>query len=223
MSQLLGGAASPIGWSVQYLEVSACDLVEELLAWRTALGQSVRASATRAYPEQLHALLPFEAPWTRELVMACGDRWSAYLNNGVGGGDPTAAGPALAARLGVRCVAAMNAPRYGPGHQATQLWVQGPAGEPPLRYERTLAAHATDGRWTWHESGKPFDFEDTARYTSRRIRDRFDRPLLLRYLTALGIPADDDDSYGPGVVIQQFMDWPTRQETLEEARRSLAS
>ncbi|CAL8980005.1 hypothetical protein CELL_03385 [Cellulomonas sp. T2.31MG-18] len=155
--------------------------------------------------------------------MACGDRWSAYMNNGLNGGDPTAAGAALARDLGVRCVVAECTPRYGPGHQATQLWVQGPAGEPPLMYERTLAAHATDGRWTWHESGRPFQFEETNRYTVRRIRDRLDRPLLLRYLTALDIPAGDDSSYGPGVIVQQVVAWPRREQTLYEARRSLTA
>lgn len=223
VTQLLGGDASPIGWSVQYLEIGADDLVSETVTWRSEVGQAVRASASVAFPEVLLDLTPFEAPWTRELVMACGDRWSAYLNNFVNGGDPTAAGPALARRLGVRCVTATNAPRYGPGHQSTQLVVQGPAGEPPLMYERTIAAHAEDGRWSWSESGRPFEFEDTDRYAARRIRDRFDRPLLVQYLAALGIPAGDDESYGRGVIIQQVVDWPRRQETLDEARRSLVA
>lgn len=222
MTQLLGGDASPIGWSVQYLELGAPDLSEELRAWRVALGQTVRVSKPIAYPEVLQHLPPFEAPWTRELVMSCGDRWSAYLNNGVNGGDPSAAGPALALQLGTRCVTAVNTLRYGPGHQATQLWVQGPNGEPPLMYERTLSAHAEDGRWTWHESGQPFDFEETTRYAAGRVRDRLDRPRLLRYLTALGIPADDDASYGPGVIIEQVVEWPRRQQTLDEARRLLS-
>jgi len=220
MTQLLGGAASPIGWSVQYLQTPARTLVEALVTWRCELGQDVEVRPARAYPDVLHDLLPFEAPWTRELVMPCGDGWAAYLNNFVNGGDPTAAGPAMGRRLRVRCVMAEHAPLDGPGHQSTQLWVEGPDGEPPLMSERTLSATATDGRWEWHVSGRPFGFEDVTRYSARRIRDRFDRPLLLHYLRALGIPADDDAAYGPGVVLQQHVDWPRRTETLEEARRS---
>ena len=29
-----------------------------------------------------------EAPWTKELVAAHGDNWTAYLNNAISGGDP---------------------------------------------------------------------------------------------------------------------------------------
>lgn len=120
--------------------------------------------------------------------------------------------------MGVRCVAAENTPRYGPGHEGTQLWVLGPAGEPPLMYERTLSAVATDGRWEWHESGDPLAFEETNRYEARRVRQRLDRSLLMSYLAALGIPADDDDAYGPGVLIEQVVSWTRRSVSLEEAR-----
>ena len=87
--------------------------------------------------------------------------------------------------------------------------------------ERTLSAGATDGRWEWHERGRSFGFEDVSRYKARRIRERFDRPRLLEYLTALGIPADDDDAYGPGVIIQQVVHWRRRTQTLEDARHDL--
>jgi hypothetical protein len=73
----------------------------------------------------------------------------------------------------------MHAPLHGPGHAATQLWVLGPEGEAPLMYERTLAAYARDGRWSWDVSGTAQPFEQPSRYTVRRIRDRFDRPLLI--------------------------------------------
>jgi hypothetical protein len=79
----------------------------------------------------LDDLPPFEAPWTRELVLPCA-KWTAYLNNGINGGDPTAIGPAVANLLGVRCVVAQHAPRYGLGHEGTQLWVSGPHGDAPL-------------------------------------------------------------------------------------------
>jgi len=219
---LLGGAASPIGWSVQFVDVPARDLLDELVRWRTGLGHRTEVSSPRPYPDVLEDLTPFESPWTRELVLPCGDRWSAYLNNGRNGGDPTASAHAVAARLDARRVMGMHAPRHGPGHQSTQLWVHGPGGEGPSQHVRTLTADAADGRWSWYALGEPFDFEDTDRYTARRVRDRFDRSLLLRYLAALGIPADDDASYGPGVIVQELVDHPVHRETLEEARRSLA-
>ncbi len=57
-------------------------------------------------------------PWIRELSIDCGV-WTAYLNKGKDGGDPSAAAPAPAQRLKARCVMAMHAPPYGSGHAAT--------------------------------------------------------------------------------------------------------
>jgi hypothetical protein len=149
--------------------------------------------------------------------------WTAYLNNFVDGGDATAIGAMLMKRLGIRLVVGDNSPKYGPGHQATQLWVLGPDGDPPLMYRRTIAAHATDGRWTWDQSGVPFDFEHTERYSARRIRDRFDRPLLVEYLEQFGISADDDAFYGDGILVQQRVTYATRtQSLLEEAKAAIA-
>ncbi len=216
--QLLGGDASPIGWAVQYLQAPVQDVLAAIC--EAHHGTKLEVGRPHPYPGSLQTLLPFEAPCTRELIMAC-DGWTAYLNNFVNGGDATAIGPAIARAMGVRCVVAQHAPRHGPGHAGTQLWIQGPDGEPPLMYERTLNAVATDGRWQWDVTGEPFDFEDLSRYTARRIRDRLDRPLLIRYLEALGIPADDDDAYGPGILIQRKVDWPIRSQTLQEARIDL--
>jgi hypothetical protein len=219
---LLGGDASPIGWTVQYLEAPRDVIVAEIVKARREWGHVIEVVSPRPFPDVLHDLLPFEAPWTRVLAVSCG-RWTAYLNNGINGGDATAIGAALMTRLGIRLVVADSSPRYGPGHQATQLWVLGPDGEPPLMYRRTIAAHATDGRWTWDQSGVPFDFEHTERYSARRIRDRFDRTLLLDYLERFGISADDDTFYGDGILVRQQVTYETRTETLEEAKAAIVS
>ena len=128
MTRLLGGPASPIGWSVQYLDVTVDTLVAAIRDMRIASDGRVEVAPARAYPDVLLHLPPFEAPWTRELLMPCGDRWTAYLNNFVNGGDPTAIGPAMARQMHVRCVVAVHAPRYGPGHQSTQLSGRGRTG-----------------------------------------------------------------------------------------------
>jgi hypothetical protein len=221
---LLGGSASPLGWSVQYVHAPLADVLPALVDWRRGLGQDLEVSAPRPFAAALDALLPFEAPWTREVVLPCGE-WTAYLNSFVNGGDLTASAVVVAGALGVRWVGAQHAPRYGPGHRSTQLWVCGPDGAPPLYHERVLGAVAEDGRWSWDESGTPFAFEDRARYRVRRVRDRFDRALLIDYVEALGIPAGDDAAYGEGVVVQQRAAWhrerPPRTQTLAEARSDL--
>src|SRR5262245_556534 len=119
---LLGGAASPIGWSVQYLQAPTELVLAAVLNMRSNAVLTV--SPRRAYPDVLEDLLPFEAPWTRELVLPCGD-WTAYLNNFVNGGDSTAIGPAIAVRLGIRCVVARHTPRYGHGHKGTDIELHG--------------------------------------------------------------------------------------------------
>ncbi|HVF03284.1 MAG TPA: hypothetical protein VNA20_00450 [Frankiaceae bacterium] len=220
MGLLLGGVANPLGRGVQYVEAPFDATLAELLRWRRGLGKTVRVSKPRAFEEALVALTPFEAPWTRELLAPCGDRWTAYLNNFVNGGDITASAIVVAMRLGVRHVVADHSPKDR-GMAATQLWLSGPEGEPPLMYIRTVASVCEDGRWAWDARGEVQPFERTERYEARLVRERFDRPLLVEYLAALGIPADDDDAYGPGVVVTEVVPWRRRTVPLDEARREL--
>ncbi len=76
MGQLLGGSSSPIGWSVQYLQAALADVLGEIR--RIRRDRSIDVRGPRPYPGVLYDLLPFEAPWTRELVLPCGE-WTAYL------------------------------------------------------------------------------------------------------------------------------------------------
>jgi hypothetical protein len=124
----LGGSLAPIGLSISYLATNVETVLDHLLAWRTRTGKRVERSDPRPLPECAAALDPLEAPWTTELVLDCGE-WTAYLNNGISGGDPTAAAPYLSTALEVRCAVAMHSPPHGPGHAATQLWLLGPDGK----------------------------------------------------------------------------------------------
>lgn len=54
--------------------------------------------------------------------------------------------------------------------------------------------------------------------TERRGRDRFTRPMLVGYLAGLGIAVDDHAAYGRTTPIRQNVSWPTRRETLRQAR-----
>ena len=53
----------------------------------------------------------------------------------------------------------------------------------------------------------------------RLVRDRFQRGLLIEYLRALGIHADDPGWFGDGVLFQERARWERRTKTLEPARR----
>lgn len=216
---LLGGELAPIGLSVGFLRRPMRQVRDALISWRRhELGQTVAEASSTPFPECTSVLDPLEAPWTTELIVDCGD-WTAYLNNGIDGGDPTAAAPYLGVRLDCDCIVAMHAPPHGPGHASTQLWIMGPFGVPPTNAVRTIAAHAEDGQWSWHASGALQPFERPERYTARRKRDRLDRPLLVSYLEALGIRVDDDGFYGDGLGLRQIVeDERRRQESVADVR-----
>lgn len=215
---LFGGTACPLGLNVQFLQAPEAEVIASFL---DGLNTTSSTATGSSFPDAVGQLLPFQAPWTRMLTASVGD-WTALANNFIGGGDSSAPSPAIARRLGVPCVVATHAPRYGPGHAQTQLEVYGPSGKPPLMYVRAISASATDGRWAWYESGEPLPFEQTSRYTERLKRNRFDRPMLLDYLSALGIPVDDSD-YGQATVHQRAMARPSREASLDEARADYAT
>ncbi len=212
----LGGSLAPAGLWVSYLRAPIDAVVEVLTGWRTGLGQSIdRSPVTLAgLPAELE---PYESPWSREILLDCGE-WTAYLNNGIDGGDPSSAPIQLCRSLGVRMITAGHRPLRGSGHGGTHLWVLGPDGVPPLMYRRTIDVHAIDGRWRFETSGTPLDFEQPARYTARRVRDRFDRPMLIDYLAAAGVRADDPGFHQPGQLIHQRTDRPARRESASQVR-----
>lgn len=212
---LLGGELSPIGDTVSFLRRPAADVLEVINEIRA--NATVEVTEVGRLPGSARILDPMESPWTTEVVIDCGD-WAAYLNNSIGGGDITAIAPAVGKALNTVCVGAQHSQRHGPGHAATQLWLQGPDGEPPLMYVRTLSAHCQDGRWSWHTSGTIQDFEKSERYERRRIAERFDRATLAEYLEALGIWVDDPSFFGDGIAIRQIVDWSVRRQSVDEWR-----
>lgn len=195
------------------------EVLSELAAWRRdeATSRGVQ-SVAGTWPGHLNQLDPLEAPWTTELFVEHGARWTCYLNNDLNGGDPFPVVGHLSMVMETHAVIAIHQPKIPVGHASTQFQLVGPEGEPPLMYVRTVAAHAEDGRWSWHEGGEPQEYEQTDRYRARLKRNRLDRPLLLEYLSALGIDVDNDEAYGSAVVVRQRANWPTRKLTLKEAR-----
>ncbi len=221
---VLGGRLAPLGWSMGFLETPIEPASEHLRAWRNDLRISYKMTRSEAsWPDCLLALEPLETPWTSEILVSHGATWTAYLNNDISGGDPFPATSYLARILDVRWVIATHQPMTSHGHASTQLWLGGPHGEPPLNYVRTIAAHAEDRRWSWETSGQVQSFERPAAYQARKISERFNRPLLLEYLQALGVAVDDDKQYDYAVALKRRTVWrPWRRShrlTLEQARQ----
>ena len=75
------------------------------------------------------------------------------------------------------------------------------------------------GVGTWYGEQQPF--ENVDRCSERMIRKRFDRELLLEYLAAVGISADDEDFYGCGVLVAQVVSYKRVQRTADQVRQEL--
>ncbi len=216
----LGGSLAPLGLTVSFLARPTTEVCAALISWREKLAQTIQRTEPAPLPRCAEALDPLEAPWTVELLVDCGS-WTAYLNNSIAGGDPTASAPHLSTLLDCDCIVAMQVPRYGPGHATIGLSLLGPRGAKPLRNIRTIRADMTDGRWSWRAEGEVQPFEKPARYDARLVRDRLDRPLLLEYLAALGIRADDPSFYGDGIAVRQIVAHVRRRETVAESKARL--
>jgi hypothetical protein len=216
---VLGGWLEPLGWSIGFVEAPFAAVRRQLIAWRVGLGDDLTERGDLpAWPACVEALDPLEAPWTTELLVAHGSGWTVYLNNWIHGGDPAGAPTVVGGALGVRWVLATHQPMTAVGHAATVFSLGGPEGEPPLHYIRTVGAYAEDRRWSWSTLGSPLPFERTGAYRARRVRDRFDRAMLVDYLVQLGIVVDDDNAYGQATLIRQNVSWSIRRETLQQAR-----
>jgi hypothetical protein len=222
MNVVFGGGLWPIGQSVAFVELSLQATLEHYERWAENWEDlpSFRELGDAPLVDLLGALLPLEMPYRRRLLVGTAGGWTAIFDNGRGGGDPFPPASFLSRSAGVRGVAAGHTPPEQYPYPATQLHLFGPTGRPPLMYVRTINAGIFDeGRWQFEVRGTPQPFEDLERYKARRVRDRFDRVLLLEYLAALDIHADDAGWYRTGVLVTDGGSWkPSWTATLEQAR-----
>jgi hypothetical protein len=170
--------------------------------------------------DQLLRLAPLQMPAGRELLVETSGPWTMQADNSRGGGDSVSWVGYLSEVLNCRGVIASHVPASQYPYPSTQFELLGPTGEPPLRYVRTVTAGIYDeGRWTFETRGEVQPFEDLAAYGASRIRDRFDRNLLMRYLEALGIHADDPAFFRRGVLIEDLAGYKRWTMDLEQVRK----
>ena len=197
MTEMLDGGKGSVVASVGFARAPFAAALSTLLDWRRNLGASPRVTEVDGERSVVASLSPERHPWSTEAMLRCdGDDWTAYVNEGA---DPWPATSFVARRLSTDAVVAVHS--VNPPHASTQFQLIGPTGEPPRLYVRTLAAHCEDGRWKWYANGRQQPFEDPHRYSARRIKDRLNRPLLMQYLSALGIETDRSNFVGGGVII----------------------
>ena len=202
---LFGGDSWPIGYQVGFLEKPFDEVLAATRSWLKQRLEPPRETALRLQPliDHLLQLAPLQMPPGRELVVEARSRWTMHADNSRSGGDSVSWVGHLSRVLTCRGVIARHIPIKQDAYPSTQFELLGPTGEPPLKYIRTVTAGIYDeDRWRFEAHGEVQPFEELARYRAHRIRDRFDRPLLLRYLDALGISADDPAFFQSAVLFE---------------------
>ena len=221
MGPLFGGAAWPLGCEVGFLERPVRDVLGATKDWYRKLGRRWTETSLGPQPllTELLALAPLQMPARRELIVGTTGNWTMHVSNSRGGGDSIGWVGHLSGMLRCHGIAARHVPQSQDPYPSTQFEYLGPEGVPPLHYIRTVSAGIYDEeRWRFLANGPVQPFEKVDRYGARRIRDRFDRSLLIEYLAALGIRADDPDFFTAATLIDQG---PLEQQwsaSLEEAR-----
>jgi hypothetical protein len=209
---VFGGPLSPVGWSVGFLEAPFTDVADAYLRWLDELANWIlrfRPERLGRQPilDQLTRLDPLQSPPKRQLVVANGGTWTAHFTNDHLGGDSTSWVGYLTGVLGCRGVIATHIPAGQYPYPATQFSLHGPEGE----HRSVSAGVFDDGRWELEAIGEPQPFEQADR--------QLDRDLLLRYLSVLGIEADDPAAYGDGMLVRTRGPWRPRTSSIAETQR----
>lgn len=173
---------------------------------------------------KLELLLPLTSMNDRTLICKTESNWSAYITNGINGGDVHSQPHYLASILKVRSVGIImvaDVPGgqpgsmqfvYRDGTQTKEIMTRhGPYAEMP---SRSIAAHK-ESRWEFHAHGEPLPFEDVDRYSAKKIKDRLTTEMIEQYCAALGIHIFDPSFFaGYGCMIKSHC--PPNARVLEK-------
>ena len=148
---VLGGGLWPLGRTVGFVELDLAGAIEAYRVWTRGwrpLRPSFKHVRETLLIDQLRRLLPLEMPYTRRLLIAHGQRWTAIFDNSRGGGDPYPAVAELSRIAGTRGVVAGHTPQEQYPYPATQFHLFGDNGD----YVRTIDCGVFDsGRWSFEE------------------------------------------------------------------------
>jgi hypothetical protein len=162
-------------------------------------------------------LLPIDSPLTKSLFIPSKGTWTVLFENGPFGAD---AGHVhvLAERLKSAAMSIVAMPVSNPNNYYGAVIWEVCNGDGTFR--RTLYAMDDGGRWDFYSAGDPFEFEDLARYSATRIRDRFTIQMLEEYLAHMEIfPLRDDWFREEGSILVEriggYLDaWPAEPEKI---------
>ncbi|WP_040493075.1 hypothetical protein [Ilumatobacter nonamiensis] len=208
MQTLASERWAPTTSSIGFLELPLDEAVDALETWRRSLYPSVTTSRLVGIENGFARLEPLMGGCRpREMLTSMGPSWTAYFDCGLRGTDAVSTIGHLSSTVrcqgvAVRCVPHTSAHGDRPARLgAVQFEMFGPVPTDFLNYVRTISVAHTGSRWRFDANGTVQAFEETDRYSSRKIRDRFTSEMLEAYCGALGIQVFDLDAYGPDVVM----------------------
>jgi len=192
MKSLLKGHYAPITYSWGFLDAPILTVNDTLVKWRSALKRRTKVQfASGDLHDALSLLNPLETPWTKELLICTNSAWTAYFNNQSIGGDPFPPVSYVSQLLGCRSLIVSSFP-----DGSSAFLLTGAEQTDFLNVERAvLALNDGNSRWKFSERGLPLPFEETERYTRRKIKERLDDEMLERYFAVFGIRLFDDGFY----------------------------
>lgn len=220
---LLNDECSPTTDQIGFIDLPVKTASEIILKkWQKTV--PLRASEHQGtLKENLMLLLPLTtvaAP--RRMFLQTNSRWTAYFDNGWRGTDAFGVISNLAEKRGLGMLVGTDPQSFGgvrrPVDSPSVMWeVYGPKDtEFPNVVRKVSVIDQGAGHWEFEELGKPYAFEDLARYTARRIRDRFTVDMLLEYLKHFDIDLFNADFYcGPAVLLE--LTAPNQQGRIEFA------
>lgn len=236
---LLNDQLAPITSAIGFIELEWTTLISEFVKWQNDIknkhGIQISTSSISGDLENvLCSLLPLRmVDVNRYLFMPTESKWIAYLDNDYQGTD-SAAVHYLARRCQCRTIYIVAKthtfrPREDQqiGRQGALIFeVYGPEKTDWLNRVREITLANDAGKWIFEESGKPFPFEETDRYQSKRKKDRFTFDLLKHYLEQFGLSPFEEDFYLPSshpsatlVELSGNLPPTSRDVSFEEARK----
>lgn len=206
IATLRGDQLAPVTSRIGFLESPLDEVADNLRAWRQEIhGSASRKRLSSGLFDNIRELEPLVGGVRpRELVVATrSPRWTALVDCGVAGSDPTSTIGYLSRTMRVQGVTVTSIPdrpaydgrteRFG----ARQLELFGPIPTAFLNYVRTISVVRDGARWRFDANGTTQHFEDVAAYSRRKVADRFTDEMLVAYSAALGLEPFADDFY-PG-------------------------
>jgi hypothetical protein len=202
MKSLLSNKYAPVTFSFGFLEKPVLQLADFQTQWDRMNGADGEQELFSAdLPTAIQALEPLNI--RKALFISTQSSWTAVFNSCIGVSRPAPQISYPARKLGCRgllitCIEDTFDTKTGNGvYGGVEFEIFSENSVALYESDRNVAAlHDTSG-WVFQQAGTPKEFEDTAAYKRRRVRDRLTDDLLESYCAALGIKLFDPEFYGP--------------------------